>query len=446
MAAFDFRAFLASRRNWLRQAVARYRALPPMQRLGRAMALCLLTAGLLGLAIGAGSCSRKIRPDRDALPSGKTPLLRVRISGRTATSADIFTTGPYRLLCGGVVVGESPLPLKSSQVHRVGNSWQVGQRLFLGPDLTLEALDRSCVGFSRKAYRGTLRIVPAGSNALMVINHIDLDNYLAGVLASELYTDWHIEAYKALAVAARTFALYHVLTAQPAQTYDLGADQSAQMYTGIDGEIDKSRQAVLDTRGLVLAAGPDGDERIFMAQYSACCGGRVNPVTVLRDGENIEPLRGGQVCSDCRASNYYRWPEVAVPKTQVYLALIDALGDKARALKNVADIRTVQKTPWDRPIWIEAVSAEGKTLRLRAENLRYALMTRKAYAPQVANIRSSNCTIRSRGDSIVFADGRGFGHGVGLCQWGAQAKALQGWSADRILNFYYPGAKHIPVY
>ncbi|MCE5277728.1 MAG: SpoIID/LytB domain-containing protein [Planctomycetaceae bacterium] len=446
MAAFDFKAFLASRGDWVRRALDRYRGLSPMQRIGRAVAVCLLTAGCLGLLVGAGSCSRKIRPDRDAIPPGKAPLLRVRISGRSAESAAVFTTGPYRLLCGDTVIGESSLAMPVTTVKREGNSWRVGQRLFLGPDLTLETFNRAHVGYASKAYRGALRLAPAGSNALMVINHIDVDNYLAGVLASELYTDWHIEAYKALAVAARTFALYHVVTGNSAQAFHIGADQSAQMYTGVAGETDKSRQAALDTRGLVLGFGPEGNERIFLAQYSACCGGRVNPVDVLRDGETIEPLRGGQFCSDCRASNYYRWPEVTVPKRQVYLALVDALGDKAKVLKNVSDIRVTQQTPWGRPIWVEAVGAGGQTLRLRTENLRYALMARKAYAPQVANIRSSNCTIRSRGDFIVFCDGQGFGHGVGLCQWGAQAKALQGWSAERILNFYYPGSKRIPVY
>ena len=53
---------------------------------------------------------------------------------------------------------------------------------------------------------------------------------------------------------------------------------------------------------------------------------------------------------------------------------------------------------------------------------------------------SMNCDIVDRGGSIEFANGRGFGHGVGLCQWGAQGKALQGWTAERILEAYYPGA------
>ncbi|MFW6133897.1 MAG: cell division protein, partial [Planctomycetota bacterium] len=59
---------------------------------------------------------------------------------------------------------------------------------------------------------------------------------------------------------------------------------------------------------------------------------------------------------------------------------------------------------------------------------------------------SVNCDIRTEGNDIVFADGRGFGHGVGLCQWGAQGKAEAGWSAERILEFYYPGARLIRAY
>jgi SpoIID/LytB domain protein len=80
----------------------------------------------------------------------------------------------------------------------------------------------------------------------------------------------------------------------------------------------------------------------------------------------------------------------------------------------------------------------GQSVRVRAEDLRLALV--RSGARGAKGLYSMNCAIRDAGDAVVFCDGRGFGHGVGLSQWGAQDKAARGWPAEKILGFYYPGA------
>jgi len=97
----------------------------------------------------------------------------------------------------------------------------------------------------------------------------------------------------------------------------------------------------------------------------------------------------------------------------------------------------VSATPYGRAVWVDVVGG-GEFVRVRAEDIRLSLIY--AGIPAAKGLNSMNCRMVDLGDSIEFADGRGFGHGVGLCQWGAQGKALMGWTAEQILLFYYPGA------
>ena len=278
-----------------------------------------------------------------------------------------------------------------------------------------------------------------------MVNYVDVESYLAGVLAVELYHSWDIQTYRALAVAARTFAMYHVITVNPSTPFDLGSDQGAQVYRGLGGETEKAWWAVRNTHGVVLAHGPQDNERIFLAQYSACCGGVVNGAGILRNARNIKPLSGGQVCNDCRKCPRYRWPDVTVPKNKIYRALVSRYPD-ARKLGSLASVRVVWAADSGRAVWLELAGTSGRTMRIRAERLRALVSAGIDFPRGKTRLWSMNCRIQNRDNDIVFADGRGFGHGVGLCQWGAQGKAERGWSAERILEFYYPESMRFRVY
>jgi stage II sporulation protein D len=111
--------------------------------------------------------------------------------------------------------------------------------------------------------------------------------------------------------------------------------------------------------------------------------------------------------------------------------------DAARRLTRLDRVEVVTATAYGRAVWVDVVG-NGSPVRLRAEDIRLALLSDGPAAAKRLN--SMNCRMVDVGDSIEFTDGRGFGHGVGLCQWGAQSKAIKGWSAEQILGFYYPGA------
>ena len=153
-------------------------------------------------------------------------------------------------------------------------------------------------------------------------------------------------------------------------------------------------------------------------------------------------MAGGQSCHDCSAARRYTWPAVTVPKAVIHSALL-------RTYKAAADLDGVQtidvvSTFHGWLVWIDVVGRRGRKLRIRGQDLRLCLL--RHGHPSAKGLYSANCQIRDVGDTIVFENGRGFGHGVGMCQWGAEGKAQKGYTAKEILLEYYPGAKFFSPY
>ena len=392
-------------------------------------------------------CPRKPEPavrERPLTVAG-LPIIRVLLTPQPVDTTLLASSGPWRVRVGGKVAHDSPASMPVTRVGRRSGFWQLGGMLFRGEEIVVEPVGESYLQWGSTLYRGCLRLESAGERRFVVINHVDLESYLAGVLPRELYAEWAPQTYRALAVAGRTFAMYHVRHAAPRRAHDLGADTGSQVYGGFSAETDKSWRAVRSTHGVVLAHGPAGKQRVLLAQYSSCCGGTVNSAKVLRSAADIEPLRGGQRCEDCQFSKRYRWPPVRIAKLDIHRALIRAYGQRAEDLGGVAEIRVASRTPYGRAVWVDVVGTRrAKPLRIRAEDVRLALL--RSRLPAARKLRSMNCTMRDLGAHIEFRDGRGFGHGVGLCQYGAEGKARAGWTAEQILAFYYPGAALLKAY
>jgi len=406
---------------------------------------CLLVAA--AVAAGLLWCCDETKIKIDPSISGPAPApalvpapsistVRVLLTSPGAGEAEISTTGAYRLTVDGKVVAQSAAAMPAVTVRCRGGAWQIGSNRIAGREAALAPSGQALVRLGGKTYRGSLRLLGDKGDTFLVVNHLDLECYLAGVLPKELYADWAPATYEALAVAARTFALYNCVTAGRGSQYDLGDNQASQCYGGHSAETAKSWAAVKATRGVVLAYGPKGQERIFLAQYSAACGGQVNGAYVIRNVDRIQPLEGGQICNDCAACPRYCWPPVRIRKADILRALA-ARYDAARRLTRLDRIDVVAATAYGRTVWVDVVG-NGQTIRLRAEDIRLALLSDGPAAAKRLN--SMNCRMVDVGEAIEFTDGRGFGHGVGLCQWGAQGKAIKGWSAEQILGFYYPGA------
>jgi len=396
---------------------------------------------LIRIPWGCGKPARITAPEPTA--SKTVPNVRVLVTARPVETITLSTTAGYHLGVDEHIISRSQVPLAEVAVVRSGRDWQLGKLNLQGSRVVLTAVPGGCISAGGVSYRGELRLMPVGDGGFSVVNHLDMPSYLAGVLARELYPNWSLETFRAQAIAARSFAIYHMLTFGKSHDYDLGSTQASQVYGGFAAETPKAWQAITSTSGQVLAYGKEGQEQILMSQYSACCGGWVNSADVIRPAQNIPPFQGGQQCRDCAECPRYRWPVVSVRKSDL-LGALSVNYQEARKLTEIAELRVVEQNAHGRPVWVDVVAPDAQFVRLRAEDIRISLL--RADVEGASKLHSMNCTIRNVGEFIEFADGRGFGHGVGMCQWGAQHKAAAGVSCHDILAFYYPGAKIFRAY
>lgn len=410
-----------------------------------------LIGGIFSLALWCAAlawlCGCPGRSGPALTDSGRIPpvveVRDIRVLIASGTQAARFAVnGPYTIRTGGGTAIERPRPGGWTEVTGQGGLHLGGrlvdhQRAQITParGATFELSQRKdgkWTPASRYAGRLTFLLQPGGR--LLAINSVDLDTYVAGVLTHELYPDFHPEAYRAQAVAARTYALYQ-MSRMANRHYDLTATEAAQVYGGLAQGRSARRaiEAVRYTRGIVCTWTSPAGERVFCTYYSSACGGMSQNVANCKPVPSIPPLAGGVRCNYCRIARgqAYRWGPVRFPKRAVTDRLLARYPPLAE-LGTVRKIEVAKRTRHGRPASIRLVGSTGRTKELIAEDFRLALGSR--------TMRSTDCRIRDAGDEIILSDGRGFGHGIGLCQWGMQGQALAGHQAGQILKFYYPGA------
>lgn len=279
----------------------------------------------------------------------------------------------------------------------------------------------AAISLNGRRLRGTIEITKQKDQTLLVINHISLEDYLRGVLSKEAPDYWPAESLKAVAIAARTYAVYQRFTKRDVE-YDVTGDVLSQDYGGKSEEKIATTKAVKATAGIILLA----HGRLFPTFYHSTCGGITEHARVMGDFD-LEPLRGGIVCTFCAASPFYRW--------QRRLSRADvgwALRKSARgSIGTVNGLRVTRRSETGRAQEI-AVVGSNQTIRLTGFEFRSIF--------GFDRIRSAFFSVRPIGESFVL-DGRGWGHGVGMCQWGAAELARRGFSAAEILAYYYPGTE-----
>jgi stage II sporulation protein D len=342
-------------------------------------------------------------------------------------------------------------PGQEIPVVRDGAGWRIGGNITIaGGELHVQPGAEGGVAVNGARYHGHYRLVATtgtGSDKFDVVNHVDVESYLQGVLPREMFPNWDVEAYKAQAIAARTYALYELRTTRAEQRHwDVYADTRSQVYGGIKGESAKGNEAVDATRGIVAAYGPRGRERIFKAYFSACCGGVAQNVTDAMGGAYIPPLGDKNVGTLCGISPRFRWQPVSIDKqelTRRMRAWGAARDHPLRSMQALDRIDVAYVNRFGRPVRFIVTDAAGKQYLLGSEEARWACNHDRG---QGAQLWSSYFKPVNQPDAVVFTEGRGFGHGVGLCQWCAQALALQDVPAEEIVRFSYPSAVLVRAY
>ncbi|MBI3320794.1 MAG: SpoIID/LytB domain-containing protein [Candidatus Omnitrophica bacterium] len=309
-----------------------------------------------------------------------------------------------RALPAGIALGESVLP-------------------FAG--VRIEPESRATISLNGRRLRGTIEIVRQQDLTLLVINHVLLEDYLRGVLSKEAPDYWPDESLKAIAIAARTYAVYQRF-AKERVDYDVTGDVMSQDYGGKSSEKAATSRAVKSTSGLILFY----QGKLFPTFYHSTCGGMTEHARVMGEYD-IEPLRGGVMCSLCSGSPFFTWKRL-LTKADVAWALRKS---PYGSIGSIQEMAVTRRTASGRAQEMTIVGSQ-RTVRLTGFDFRSLF--------GFAHIRSAFFTITPEGDGFRL-DGRGWGHGVGMCQWGAAELARRGFSAREILAYYYPHADVVRV-
>ncbi|HOD15719.1 MAG TPA: SpoIID/LytB domain-containing protein [Spirochaetota bacterium] len=270
-----------------------------------------------------------------------------------------------------------------------------------------------------KPYRGIFELHNKNGIAF-IINIIKIDEYLLGVVPCEIPSGWDMEALKAQAVAARTYAYYHLMTkAKKGTLYDLDATTNSQVYRGISDEKDRTTEAVVATSGEIISY----NSMPILSYFHSTCGGKTIDDKYVWPRNNLKYLKGIS-CGFCEESTKYKW------KSKLSLEEIhDCLSKKNANVGKIKNIRFKRKN--DRVTDV-VVRHTGGIITISGNNFRLLFPPEK--------MRSLYFTSKKIDRSIVL-DGHGWGHGVGMCQWGARGMALRGYKYRDIITHYYSGVK-----
>jgi stage II sporulation protein D len=387
-------------------------------------------------------------PAPPGLPRAE-PAVRVGIAVDTATVQLGSSAGLRVETTGGALVSQAAAgqqvrfrlaPDGSAMVEPDGGAPRAGLPL----PLVVRAQGGGTLTIGERPYRG-IALVQAGARAgLTVVNVVDMETYLLGVVPHEIGrvgVDL-LEAAKAQAVAARTYAVRY-LGRREAQGFDVFATVADQVYGGARDEHDVTSRAVRETAGEVLL---HGGEPIF-AYYHSTCAGQTAAIEEVWPVERPRPYLVSVVDVDANGraydhfSNRFQWTQ-RWTAAEITSVLSRTLADSLRApsIGELRGMRVLQRTQSGR-IARMAIETSAGTATVGGDRIRWILTT-----PAGAALNSSKFDVELVRDARgavteVVATGGGWGHGIGMCQVGAMGRARAGQDYRVILQTYYPNTE-----
>jgi stage II sporulation protein D len=285
--------------------------------------------------------------------------------------------------------------------------------------------DRSSAAGGRW-YRGEVKLVGSG-DGLTVVNELNLEDYVASVIGKEMYPTWPIEALKAQAVAARSYAIYQQQHPK-FRRFDVLSTTTSQVYAGLEGEANTTQAATQATAGQVLTYQGKVIESVF---HSASGGHTENSEDIWI--RSVPYLRG--VPDFDQSAPVFQW-NLMLTAAQLRQR-IPGIGD-------IISIMPTQTTPTGRVKTAKIQGSRGSVL-MKGSDVRRALglkSTRFTVKPEFGPVAGSKVS-RPIGFQI---EGQGSGHGLGMSQWGAYGLALQGKPYQDILMYYFEGVSLKSLY
>jgi len=304
------------------------------------------------------------------------------------SSGDIFAVDSIKVLILNEVF--SQIPSKNEKIEKMGS--KEGELLLAGAH-----------------YSGNIEVWK-GDGGLYLINELPLEDYVKEVVVAEVGSNWEMEALKVQAVLSRTYGIYQKKMNKDA-LFHITSSVLHQAYKGNNFDT-RIAYAVEETAGEILTF----NGRPIEPFYHSTCGGRTeNPEDVF--GKSYPYLKSVELNDDI--SPYWVW-EKRIPLTEI---------EKDLNVSGIKEITVKSYTSTNRVKELTILCDSGITT-IKATDFRKTLGW--------SRIPSTNFTIKKDEDSMIF-EGKGYGHGVGLSQWGALQMARDGKNYKEILSFFYPG-------
>lgn len=363
------------------------------------------------------SSASKAAPIRSAPIIDHNPTVRVRLK--------TLPQETFEIIGSQIKIGHRSLTKTSFKISFNGGVWSAN----LGSE-TYEYVGNSLPLSGQSLYLNKVFLPPsillvARDKQIEVIASLPLETYLEGVVASEIPKSWPHEAQKAQAIAARTFTLNKIKERAKIH-FDVEATILDQVFNYRKYEtMTSSQKAVRETRGQFIANSVGIIEPIF---YHASCGGATDGADKVFGQPVSKSATGATVKDYCALNTKTSW-QVEISKSELMQKLQSSL--RLSEGVEILGIEPEQKSIGGRVIKLALNTSQGSK-SLTGEMLRSLI--------GYTRIKSTRFTVAQTGDHYIFS-GKGLGHGVGLCQWGARDLALKGKSANQILEYYFPYLK-----
>ncbi|HPS58412.1 MAG TPA: SpoIID/LytB domain-containing protein [Spirochaetota bacterium] len=267
-----------------------------------------------------------------------------------------------------------------------------------------------------RGYRGTFELHSV-LGKIHVVNVVNIEEYLYSVVPSEMPSSWNIEALKAQAVASRTYTYYYLLKDDSRKIYDVDATTSFQVYKGIASETENSTSAVRATAGVIMVY----NHAPILAYFHSTSGGKTADDKYVWKGDDLPYLEGVR-CTYSKESPHYEW--------QLKLTVAEIETALKRKYSRVGRIRGISFKKYDDRVYEVEITHEQGTITMSGNDFRIMVSPSK--------LKSTYFRSEKRGGTL-YISGKGWGHGVGMCQWGAKGRAEAGQDYSRILSTYYKG-------
>jgi stage II sporulation protein D len=368
-------------------------------------------------------------PERDGIPLPDE--VRVALTNAAVSQIKIAVDGSATVTVDAGRLRDGAL--KKTVIAATTSGFQIGQNVVNGTTLEVVPNRSPAIWVDDRQYRGWLRLVRRGAK-LVVVNVVPLEDYIASVVDGEMPTAFPDAARQAQAIAARSYVLFQLRAGGTNPLFDVFASTRSQnyggyQYRGRDGrryaaESESSRHAARQTARVVCLC----EGQLFCTYYTACCGGHtVGGAAVF--GDEL-PVLAPVECAWCQDAELYRWSR-ELPLRDVSMRLGQWLSSQGKAFGTLQTVRRIAHTDSIREQAFEI--GDGKRrYRMSASDLRRLL--------NVTNVPSYQFEAEVAGGRLLL-EGRGHGHGVGLCQWGARGLAEAGSGPLAILQHYYPGVE-----